>query len=270
MPVFDGDDAFGERMKFFENFETSRLFLPTLPIYARIDGRTFKNFTKGMNRPYDERMSQIMVDTTKYLVEKTHAKIGYTQSDEISLIWKSDDIKSDIFFDGKIQKMVSILASMTTAAFTNFILKSELASYASRMPHFDCRVIQFPNKVEAANMILWRSIDAVKNSISMATQHYYSHKELHGKNGSMKQEMLFQKGVNFNNYPTFFKQGVFVKRFVELKELSEDVAAKLIAMGKTVEPVYCRSVIKEIDMPIFSKVTNRVEVIFNGDDPIIG
>lgn len=73
----------GQRMKGYEKRETEMEFLPLLPVYARIDGRSFHTFTRGMKRPYDENLSRAMIETTKYLVEHTHAKVGYTQSDEI-------------------------------------------------------------------------------------------------------------------------------------------------------------------------------------------
>ena len=93
------NDELGDRMKFYEGFETSRRFLPGLPLYARIDGRGFSKFTHGMNRPYDQRMIDAMVATTRILVEKTHATVGYCQSDEISLVWINDRHN---WFDGKI------------------------------------------------------------------------------------------------------------------------------------------------------------------------
>lgn len=263
------DNGFSDRMKFYESFETDRRFLPTLPVYARIDGRGFSKFTKGMERPYDVRMSQAMIETTKHLVAATHAKIGYIQSDEISLVWKAIDHNSDIFFSGKIQKMTSVLASMATAAFTRAILDSELAPYAARMPHFDCRVISFPNVTEATNMILWRTADATKNAVSMAARHYYSHSQLHRKSGPEMQEMLFAKGINFNDYPPFFKRGVFVRRHTEFRKLSEETIAKLQIAGKDTDPdrLYERSVVAELEMPIFSQVSNREQVVFDGQMP---
>ncbi len=265
-------DDFSIRMKAYEAFETERRFIPLLPVYARLDGRSFSAFTKGMERPFDPRMTAVMIATTKHLVQATHAKIGYTQSDEISLVWRAGEYKESIFFDGRVMKMASVLASMTTAAFTKFLLESELAPYAKKLPHFDGRVLSFPTETEAANMFLWRVADATKNAISMAARHYYSHKALHGKNGAEMQEMLFQKGVNFNDYPTSFKRGTFVRRTVERQRLPEATLAKLAALGKNdlrPDGMYDRSVVKEIDMPIFSKVTNRTQVIFQGDDPIL-
>lgn len=210
-------DALGDRLKNYERMETQDKFLPLLPVYARIDGKCFSKFTKGMQRPYDERMSWMMQETTKYLVEKTGALTGYTQSDEISLIWYSDDMKSDIFFCGKKQKMVSTLAAMASAKFTALAIEYFPERCEKNLPTFDARVFQVPNTMEGMNCFLWRVQDAVKNSVTMAASTFYSHKELMYKNGADKMEMLFEKGVNWNDYPKFFKEGSFFKRVNYLK-----------------------------------------------------
>ncbi len=49
--------------------------------------------TKGLARPFDIRISRAMVETAKFLVAETNAGIGYTQSDEISLVWMQDALK---------------------------------------------------------------------------------------------------------------------------------------------------------------------------------
>ena len=63
-------DNLGDKLKDLENNETSRKAIKGIPLMARLDGRGFSKFTKGLKRPYDERMSQLMIDTTKYLVLK--------------------------------------------------------------------------------------------------------------------------------------------------------------------------------------------------------
>lgn len=219
-------DALGDRLKSYERMETDDKFLPLLPVYARIDGRCFSKFTKGMKRPYDETMSWMMQETTKYLVEQTGALTGYTQSDEISLVWYSDDVKSEIFFCRKKQKMTSILAAMATAKFLEMALKEFPEKCAKNLPTFDARVFQVPNKVEGMNCFLWRVQDAVKNSITMAASSVYSHKQLMNKNGADKMDMLMEKGINWNNYPRFFKEGSFFKRQEYMK--GEAVRTKVV------------------------------------------
>ena len=260
-------DNFGDRMKEYEAAETNRHFIPLLPIYARIDGRCFSSFTQGMERPYDKTMSSIMVEATKYLVESTHAKIGYTQSDEISLVWLQESYESEMFFCGKIQKLCSVLASMATAKFNHLCNDSVLQDRARKMlPAFDCRVFQLPNRVEAANAFLWREKDATKNAISMAARSFYSHKALHGKSSAEMQEMIFQKGQNFNDYPAFFKRGTFVRRITELRHMTDDELALIPEKHWPKAPIM-RSRVIELDMPIFTKVLNRDAVIFDGAAP---
>lgn len=262
-------DSLGDRMKAYEARESDRRFLPMVPVYARIDGRNFSAFTRGMRRPYDIAMTEVMVRTTEAMVEETHARIGYTQSDEISLVWLADRSDSSIFFDHLVSKMTSVLASYATAAFI-LALRDE-GSYADRidhLPHFDCRVFQVPTKSEAANVFLWREQDATKNAVSMAARAVYSHNALDHKSGPEMQEMLFAKGINFNDYPAFFKRGTFVRRETVWREFTAD---ELHAIPDAHRPAsdtkVQRSQIKRLDMPRFGSVTNREAVIFDGANP---
>ncbi|MGL1442107.1 tRNA(His) guanylyltransferase Thg1 family protein, partial [Vibrio parahaemolyticus] len=60
-----------------------------LPVVARLDGRSFSKFTDGLERPYDRRLSELMVTTADYVARQTQACMAYTQSDEITLTWAS-------------------------------------------------------------------------------------------------------------------------------------------------------------------------------------
>lgn len=259
-------DKLGDRMKLYEQMEAGRKLMPGLPICVRVDGRAFHTFTRGMKRPYDEDMSAAMIETMKFLVEQTDACIGYVQSDEISLVLS--DIKAPMF-DGKIAKLNSVIASMATAKFNEVIHKS----YPNKpLAFFDCRCWNVPNRTEAVNNILWREFDATKNSISMAARSVYSDAQLLGKNGSEKQDMLMEKGINWNDYPVFFKRGTYARRVVisrkftdeELNELPEHHEAR-----NNPDLLITRSSIEVIDMPIFTKVMNRNEVVFDGAMPIV-
>ena len=130
-------------MKLYEQAEAGRKLMPLVPVCARLDGKGFSKFTRGLKRLFDTGMVDAMILTTAYLVEETNARIGYTQSDEISLIYYSDTFDSEIFFNGKIQKMVSTLSAMGTAKF-NSVLPSCLPSKVGLLPTFDCRVWTVP------------------------------------------------------------------------------------------------------------------------------
>lgn len=237
---------------------------------ARVDGRSFSSFTKGMKRPFDLDMTQMMIETTKLLVAETNASLGYTQSDEISLTWHSLDRKSQIWFDGRIAKMTSQLGALATLYFYRQVLVYK-PEYANKLPSFDARVWQVPNRTEAANVFLWREWDATKNSISMAASEYFSHNELHGKNSSDKHELLFSKGINWAHYPAAFKRGTYVQRrrstrkftAEELQRLPEKHAARSDP-DLSVE----RWSITEVEMPPFAHVSNREDVVFEGAEPL--
>lgn len=254
-------------MKGYERRETGRLFLPLVPVYARIDGRSFSNFTRGMKRPYDPDMMEAMQETTRWLVEQTGALIGYTQSDEISLMFYSPTVASQIFFNGRIFKLTSSLAAMATAKFLEQAMAKWPGRVAQRLPTFDCRVFQPPTLEEGANAILWRVRDATKNAISMLAQAHFSHRQLQGKSGSEMQEMLFSThGINFNDCSPFFKEGTFFQRRRVLRTLSPEELDKIPPKFRPEGPVERTQVVR-LDMPPFSRVTNRVDVIFHGADP---
>lgn len=263
-------DDMGDRLKSLESVEAGRKCMPLLPICVRLDGKGFSKWTKGLRRPYDERLSTAMQETTKFLVEESNAIVGYTQSDEISLILYSDTHESQVYFDGKIQKLTSVLCSLATATFNKFA-PLHLGEDCPGTAIFDCRVWNVPNQIEATNTILWREKDASKNSVSMSARHYYSHKELHGKTCAEMQELMWQKGVNWNDYPAFFKRGSFFLRRKSTRPFTTEELERIKEpyRSKVAGTVQERSDIVKIDMPSFVKVVNRVQVLFEGADPIV-
>lgn len=262
-------DEHGDRMKALESVETSRRFDPMLPVYARIDGRGFSKFTKGMDRPFDTKMLDSMIGTTKYLVENTHAAIGYVQSDEISLVWDgNNNTGAEHFFGGKIQKICSVLASMSAARFAVEYF-ANFGEVSTKCPHFDCRVIQMPDQTEAANMLLWRELDARKNSVSMLARHYFSHHELHKKSSKDMLVMLADLGVQMGDQQQNFQRGTWVRRIVEDRLLTEEERAAIPFKYQPPSGKLTRSSIQATVFPPFSEVSNRVDVIFAGADPVV-
>lgn len=263
-------DDLGNRLKSYEQLETARKLIPGVPIYARIDGRSFSKFTRDMQRPYDERMVEAMIHTLKYLVDKSGATIGYTQSDELSLGWTNLDTQSEPWFGGKVHKLTSVLASMATIAFAQGVLAhfDNADELLDRAPHFDCRVFQVPNVDELANCFLWRNLDATKNSISMAAHHYFSHAELQGVSGAQKQEMLFSKGVIFEDYPESFRLGTFVRRKT-VEQAFDPVAWAIIPLAHRVplDQILLRTKITHYYLPALVTVKNLPQVLFDDQEP---
>jgi len=263
-----GDDL-GDRMKMYEMREAGRRCLPLTPILVRLDGKNFSRFTKSLARPFDEGFVRLMWSVTEQLVAETGAKMGYTQSDEISLVLYSDDMRSQVFFDGRIQKLCSVLASAATAFFNGSDRDTLLPSKIGTGPAlFDCRVWTVPNKTEAANAILWRERDAYKNAIQSAARSVYSHKECHDKDTGEMIQMLSAKGIEFEtHYPAYCQRGTFFQRkTVTRKYTTEEIDRLPLKHDARTNPdlEIRRNEVKRCAMPPFDQVINRVEVIFDG------
>jgi tRNA(His) guanylyltransferase len=257
-------DSLGDRMKAFERRETDRTVMPGLPVVVRLDGRAFHTFTKGMTRPFHEPMSRAMIETARYLVTESHAHFAYTQSDEITLAYWNEDPRVEHAHAGRIQKLVSLLASMATAKFNQEVAQ-RMPERSNKLPIFDARVFNLPNLAEVANCVLWRTWDCEKNSITMAASAFYSHKELQGKNGPAKHEMLHAKGVNWADYPEFFKNGTLLRREVVLYEPSSAALAKIPEQYRP-QSVNRPSTVT-VDMPRFATIANPVGVLFYKEKP---
>ena len=152
-----------------------------------------------------------MISTAKYLITETNANVAYTQSDEITLGWNITNPDSEFLFNGKTFKLLSTLSAITSVFF-NKKLKNYIPEKSHLMPTFDCRIFNVPNTQELVNAVYWRELDAIKNSITMAARCYYSDADLFKKNSSDKLEMLLYKGVDWNDFPTYFKRGTYILR----------------------------------------------------------
>ncbi len=241
-------DALGARMK--EQYEhRTRILLPRRTYtLIRLDGKAFHTFTRGFERPFDTDLIEMMDYTAKVLCENIQGcKVAFVQSDEISLLLTDfDKITTDAYLKGNVQKIASISAAMAASAFAGAmhriaapligVKRSKFEGKENyKVPLFDSRVFTIPDPNEVENYFIWRQQDATKNSIQMVAQSLYSHKELHGKNGSQQQDMIHEKGQNWNDYPVGQKRGRAI-----IKETYEKEGAT-------------RSRWVVVDPPIFSK-----------------
>lgn len=259
MPVHD---ELGIRMKeYYESIPKTKL-MRRCPVVIRIDGRSFHTFTRGFQKPFDEILIKSMQETMKYLCENIQGCVlGYTQSDEISLILVDyKKLNSSAFFDYEVQKVCSITASMATMKFNKIfqehinrilydtddledyldngngiLYENPIKKYSNSLSialdkgaMFDSRCFNIP-KEEVTNYIYWRQLDASRNSIQMVGQANFSHKELQNKTCNMIQDMLMtQKGINWNDLEVYKKRGsCCVKNKIILKYGEEKIIAQL-------------------------------------------
>ncbi len=193
------------------------------------------------------------------------------------------------WFENNIQKMVSVAASMATAKFNflrlqryfsgpvfNVVTKDsqidtiaehyeigvnlenvhdDIASVINYLPmknkmaEFDARIWLLPNKTEVENYFIWRQQDATRNSISSVAQSLYSHKELEGKSSDDKQEMIFQKGINWNEYDSGKKRG----RFIERVTFVNGVDVRTIPLQEIAQGDVVRNKWTLVECPVFTQ-----------------
>lgn len=237
-------DALGDRMKRYENI--SRNYLTRrVPVIIRCDGRAFHQWTRGLEKPFDRMMMNLMQGTMLKLCQEVQGCVfGYTQSDEITLVLTDyKTIHTDAWFGYNIQKMASLSASIATLEFNRLfreaydkvdeeffldttaglgamtkreiLLRSKLDKAV-----FDSRAFSVP-KDEVCNCLIWRQQDATRNSIEAAGHAVYSQAQLHKKNCNEIQEMLFQKGINWNDYPADCKRGSACYRVKRTEEMED-------------------------------------------------
>lgn len=101
----------------------------------------------------------------------------------------------------------------------------------------------------------------------MLAQSMFSHKELQNLNGKQMQEKMFtEKGINWNDIETRFKRGSYIKRTKITKSFSKDEIDSLPPhhnARKNPDVIIERSVIEQIEYPVFNKINNKVDVIFH-------
>lgn len=269
-------DSLGDRMKAYENI-TRQYLSPNSYTIARIDGHSFHTYTKGLKRPFDIGLTEDMDSTAAYLCSKIqNARFAFVQSDEISIFIKEKNPESNSWFNYNLQKIASISAGIATAEFNKLRLNREFKSYMNtrnemisqnqnpkdftegsfndiiafaKQATFDSRFWTVPNEEEVINYFIWRQQDATKNSISSVAYTLYSPKELEGVNSNDRQELIFQKGINWNDYPSGLKRGRFIKKNYYLNDQLVDEVNK----EDLTEDDVLRTRWETIECPVFSK-----------------
>lgn len=230
-----------DRMKRYELVSKSYL-TNKMPAIIRIDGKAFHTYTRGLKKPFDDILMKSMQETMKALCEEIQGCVlGYTQSDEISLVlidYQTHDTAA--WFDYGVQKCASIAASKATKHFNRLFTKyasewmdnyheawnvseEDTKYYHTLMKcieqgaEFDARIFSIPVS-EVCNYIYWRQDDATRNSIQMVGHAYFSKSEMHRKSNNQVQDMLFLKhGINWNDFSIPKKRGTCcVKKEMEV------------------------------------------------------
>lgn len=191
-------------MKNYEDVYRYRL-PPNQITLLRADGRSFHTWGRGLEKPFDESfidyMDRIGLALCKDLM---NVRMAYLQSDEISVIMVRGQESSQDWFGGNIQKIVSIAASIATAAASR---PGYMHQAIAGTPNFDARVFVLPSLDETVNALIWRQRDWERNSIQMLARSLYGQKEMENKKREDLHEMIHAKGKNWNDLPVHLRRG---------------------------------------------------------------
>lgn len=250
-------DELDQRMRRFETAH-DHCVLPGIHIVARLDGRGFTRLTKEVHRfeaPFDERFRDLMVDTVRHLMQVGLAVVyGYTESDEISLLLARDEDG----FARKERKLNSVLAGEASASFS-----LRLGAAAC----FDCRISQLPRRRDVVDYFRWRQEDAHRNALNA---HCYwrlrgegldaakATARIAGLSVADKNELLFQRGVNFNDLPSWQKRGVGVSWQRVQKDGQNPITGETVRVER-------RQLGVEFDLPLGDDYDAFLRVLLAGD-----
>eukprot|EP01121_Diplochlamys_sp_Union-15-3_P012488 TRINITY_DN3745_c0_g1_i1.p1 TRINITY_DN3745_c0_g1~~TRINITY_DN3745_c0_g1_i1.p1 ORF type:complete len:445 (+),score=77.41 TRINITY_DN3745_c0_g1_i1:50-1336(+) len=273
----------GDRMKYYESQTTSLILDPLLPFVVRLDGHKFSTFLRAFRKPDDIRVSQAMVATAADLVKKFNPSLAYTCSDEITLVFPIETIENnntkykELPFNGRVQKLSTLMASYASVCFYEHILdvldqeaNTDLKTFVKKnKPHFDGRAFNVPGNHELVNNILWRHrFDYRRNSISSLAFKYFNNKTLQGLNGKqMREKLLKEKNINWEDMPGWYKYGVFVKRELYQKEVEQKDGKKIqatrtrtVSHAIELQASYTTEIEKFILSKYFEGIPKEVEV----------
>jgi len=240
----ENGEEWGNRMKAYEKATTVYLN-PHQPFMMRLDGHCFSTFTKSFRRPFDDRISYAMIETTADLLSNfPSATAAYTESDEITLVFPSlamlDDMQAvtasqkqrkrkrvepileNMPFKGKVGKITTLAAGLCSSRFTyhlaSVVLDADLREKCYRA-HFDARIFNVPAMEETISNLKWRVRDSRRNSKMLFARKFFSPKELHAVRSTEAVKMVWDcHQVSWHDLPGRYKGGVVIKTLVVEKE----------------------------------------------------
>lgn len=200
-----------DNMKRMEKAESTKLDV-NKTIVIRLDMRSGGSFVKGLNKPFDDSFSEAMEHTAKELAKQVQgAQLVYFGSDEITILLFKNKVKKEFtpFFEGKLQKTVSLTAAIATAEFNKawleIINKTKDSDYKEILQRklfnarFDSRAFNIEGEInEALSSIWWRMKDVSRNSVQMLGRKYFSQKQLQNISTRQLEDMLKEINHDWN------------------------------------------------------------------------
>ena len=184
---------------------------PVLPAGApwavRLDGVAFRTYTARLAKPFDARLTAAVARTARDLLARFPlATAAYAQSDEVSLFFPATPSPAEMPYAGRLQKIVSVMASLASAHFNHHMrlamressvrtgdgqaqTEGNSVSKADENANpelndlavFDARAFSTHSALGTADALLWRhALDGRRNAVSMVAATRLSHAQMQG------------------------------------------------------------------------------------------
>lgn len=248
--------------------------------FIRCDGRHFKSFCKGLDKPFDTIFRNTMEKTMIALCEEIQGSVmGFTQSDEITVMFKKLNEESELPFNGRKTKIETSAAASCTLFFNKFfieevnkakekmrdkylndgiisepeiedIINKEFKTYDNKflIATFDARVFSRPNLELAQKIFIWRILDCYKNAVQMVARTKFSNKQLENKKTFEMKEMLLEKGVDIESFEHRNMYGIATIKEEKIlnKGTDRECIRKKYILKDSLETVFESDIFKEI------------------------
>ena len=224
-------DTLGDNVKAYEGMANGETFFGTSVteewsyVVARVDGRAFSTFTRGMEKPVDSWILEAMIQAAEGTFGELRPRLAYVQSDEATFCWHRDSLE----FNGRKQKHVSLLAATFTGYFIDTLVRTEPQRYLelTKVPKFDSRCWEVPTAWDVLDAFAWREKDAVKNAVSTAARTVAPERELHGTNMQTRRNLLKDRGFDWDSLPASYTNGAYLRHVSYQKPLDPETLARI-------------------------------------------
>ncbi len=247
-----------DRISSYEEASNHKL-LSKLPVIIQINGRSFSKITSLLDKPFCNKFSDCISSTMLQLcMEVEGAVFGYQFNDEIVIIARNDQSSDTVpWYDNKIQKIVSISASVATLHFSNLSHATDLNLMGD--PIFLGSTYAVPTILEAIHVLISKQHQNLQVAIHSASFYELLKKYdkntikemLSGLSMDEKVDLLSQECmIDFNDYPMAFRRGIACYR---APKVVNDVVKHKWVINK--------------DLPIFTQDHSfLVNILKNGQD----
>lgn len=250
------DKEVEKRLKEFEEISDIKLSPQTI-VAIRVDGKNFSKVTQTLMKPFDELFSAVMENTMQTVAKEIDGCFyAYTQSDEITFLVENQREQTP-YFNNRIQKIVSVVASKTTLMFyKNFLVlamqyqdavaefnkdnatEEQLQQYdvinkrvediwevLNNDIAFDARCFTIPED-EMWNEIYYRQQNCYINAVNSMCSAYLTPEQVEGKKIRARLQMLEEAGHPITEIDEKYKLGIEYGKNEE-GEFITQVAVKL-------------------------------------------